>query len=97
MSNANPYQARLAKALRHKPDDLDATRRRCWGILCLAYDEVGVAEDAEARRNAILAYAQVAGAYVKLWEAGEYEARLSALEENVHALIASPQTGTPGH
>jgi hypothetical protein len=80
MANRNPYQARLAKALRNKPGDLDSTKRRTWGILCLAYDEVATAEDGDQRRKAMLAYAQIASVYLKLYEVAELEPRLQALE-----------------
>jgi hypothetical protein len=85
MANRNPYQARLAKALRNKPGDLETTKRRTWGILCLAYDEVAVAENADQRRKAMLAYAQLAGIYVKLYEVAELEPRLQALEAALQA------------
>jgi hypothetical protein len=80
VANRNPHQARLAKALRQKPGDLDATKRRTWGLLCLAYDEVGAAENADQRRKAMLAYAQLAGIYLKLYEVAELEPRLQVLE-----------------
>ena len=81
MANPNPYKARLARALKRKPGDIDATRRRTWAVLCLAYDEVGLAPDADRRRNAILAYSQVATLYAKTCEAAELEARIQALED----------------
>jgi hypothetical protein len=80
VANRNPYKARLSKALRNAPGDLDSTKRRTWGILCLAYDEVASAGDADQRRKAMLAYAQLAGIYVKLYEVAELEPRLQALE-----------------
>jgi hypothetical protein len=80
MANRNPYQARLAKALRNQPGDLESTKRRTWGMLCLAYDEVATAEDTDQRRKAMLAYAQLASVYVKLYEVAELEPRLQALE-----------------
>jgi hypothetical protein len=89
MANPNPYKARLAKALHMKPGDLDATKRRTWGLLCLAYDEVGTAENAEQRRKAMLAYAQLAGAYLKLYEIGEIEPRLRAIERALEQSRAS--------
>jgi hypothetical protein len=80
VANRNPYQARLAKALRQKPGDLERTKRRTWGILCLSYDEVAAAEDVDQRRKAMLAYTQIASVYVKLYEISELEPRLQALE-----------------
>jgi hypothetical protein len=85
VSNPNPYQARLAKALRHKPGDLESTKRRTWGVLCLAYDEVAAAADGDQRRKAMLAFTQIAGVYVKLYEIAELEPRLAALESAMQA------------
>jgi hypothetical protein len=85
VANRNPYKARLAKALRHMPGDLESTKRRTWGILCLAYDEVATAGDTEQRRKAMLAYAQLAGVYLKLYEVAELEPRLQALEAAMQA------------
>jgi hypothetical protein len=80
VANRNPCKARLSKALRNAPGDLDSTRRRTRGILCLAYDEVAGAGDADQRRKAMLAYAQLAGVYLKLYEVAELKPRLQALE-----------------
>jgi hypothetical protein len=46
----------------------------------LAYDEVAGAGDADQRRKAMLAYAQLAGVYLKLYEVAELKPRLQALE-----------------
>jgi hypothetical protein len=81
MANLNPYQARLERARRRKPGDLEETRRRVWGMLCLAYDDVGEALDPEQRRKGMLAFAQLATVYVKTYESSEIEPRLKALEE----------------
>jgi hypothetical protein len=83
MANRNPYKARLAKALRNAPGDLDAVKHRTWGVLCLAYDEIGTAENGDQRRKAMLAYAQIAGVYLKLYEVAELEPRLRALEASM--------------
>jgi hypothetical protein len=80
VANRNPYKARLAKALRNVPGDLVAVKRRTFGVLCLAYDEIATAEDTDQRRKAMLAYAQLAGVYLKLYEVAELEPRLQALE-----------------
>jgi hypothetical protein len=80
VSNPNPYQARLAKALRNKPGDLESTKRRTFGVLCLAYDEIATAEDTDQRRKAMLAYTQIASVYVKLYEISELEPILQAVE-----------------
>jgi hypothetical protein len=83
MANPNPYQARSAKALQDKPGDLQETRQRIWGVLCVAYDDVGMAEDPDDRRRAMLAFVQVAGVYSRLYEAAEILPRLEALEAAV--------------
>ena len=80
MANRNPYKARLSKALRNAPGDLDAVKRGTFGVLCLSYDEIATAEDADQRRKAMLAYAQLVSVYLKLYEVAELEPRLQALE-----------------
>jgi hypothetical protein len=80
VANRNPYKARLAKALRNVPGDLDAVKRRTFGVLCLAYDEIATAEDTDQRRKAMLAYTQIASVYVKLYEISELEPLLQAVE-----------------
>jgi hypothetical protein len=81
--NPNPYQARLAKALRSKPGDLKALMKRDWAVLCIAYEDVGAADDVEQRRKAILAYSQASGNYRQSWQAYELEARVQALEASM--------------
>ena len=66
MANRNPWQARLARALRCQPGSIDDIKRRTWGMLCLAYEEVGACEDVDQRRKAMLAYSQLAASYLKL-------------------------------
>jgi hypothetical protein len=46
----------------------------------LAYDEVSGAGDADQRRKAMLAYAQLGGVYLKLYEVVEWEPRFQAIE-----------------
>jgi hypothetical protein len=94
VSNQNPWQARLARALKRQPGDIDAIRRRTWAALCLAFDEIADAADADQRRKALLCYSQLAGTYVRLWELAELEPRLRALEAAVaqrraHAWVSS--------
>jgi hypothetical protein len=81
--NPNPYKARLAKALRQKPGDIDSMLRRTWGVLCLAYDEIAEAPDGEARRKGMTVYAQLAGVYAKLYELYTIEADMTQLEHMV--------------
>jgi hypothetical protein len=71
VANRNPYQARLAKALRNKPGDLESIKRRTWGVLCLAY-------------------AQLAGVYLRLYEVAELEPRLQALEAAIQTGMDRP-------
>jgi hypothetical protein len=78
--NPNPYKARLAKAEKHAPGDIEAFRRRTWALLCLAYEDCG-SEDLEQRRKGILAYSQIAAVYLRTWEVSELDARLLALEQ----------------
>jgi hypothetical protein len=83
VSNPNPWQARLALALKDKPGDLAQAQQRTWAVLCLTYERLGLVEDAEEQRKWVLAYVQIASAYAKLYEASELEARLAALEAAV--------------
>jgi len=83
VSNPNPYKARLSKALRRKPGAIDDILRRTWGVLCLAYDEIALAEDGESRRKRMLAFGQLASAYSKLYELHVVEVELAQLEETM--------------
>jgi hypothetical protein len=86
MANPDPHQARLAKAAksartRPEPGDLSDLRRCLW----LAVDKCSRAiHDAEELddecRKTIFALTQVSGVYIRLIEAVDLEARLSALE-----------------
>jgi hypothetical protein len=80
MANPNPYQARLARALKRPAGDIEEVHRRAWALLCLAYDEVGTADDAEARRKAMLAFVQLSTVYLRIHEQCEILPRLAALE-----------------
>jgi len=91
MPNPNPYQARLARAQKRRPGDIDAVRRRTWGVLCLAYSEIADAADADERRKAILAYGQIATLYARVLEASEIEARICALEQAMAERQDRPQ------
>jgi hypothetical protein len=79
VSNPNPYKARLARAAKRAPGDIDAFRRHTWALLCQAFDDCAQ-EDSELRRKAILAYSQIGGLYLRTWEVSEIEARILALE-----------------
>jgi hypothetical protein len=79
MANPNPWQARLARAERRKPGSLEDMKRRTWGLLCLAYDDVGD-PDPDRRRKALGAYAALGALYLRLAEQTEILPRLEALE-----------------
>ncbi len=80
MPNPNPWKARLARAEKQAPGDIEAFRRRTWALLCLAYEDCG-REDPEQRRKGILAYSQIGALYLRTWEISEVQARLLALEQ----------------
>jgi len=78
--NPNPYKARLARAAKRAPGDIDAFRRRTWALLCQAFEDCAQ-EDPELRRKAMLAYSQIGALYLRSWELSEIEARILALEQ----------------
>ena len=80
MGNRNPYQARLASAMRRKPLNLHQVKQRTSAVLIEAYLAIGEGPDEDSRRKAMLCYSQIAMAYAKLWEVTEIETRLAALE-----------------
>jgi hypothetical protein len=82
MANRNPWKARLAKAAKQPPGDIDAFRRLTWALLRLAFDDCAV-EDLDQRRKALLAFGQLAGVYRQLLETselGELESQVQELE-----------------
>ena len=91
MPNPSPLAARLAKRRRHRPGDLQALLRAVWGAV--RDGEIALAEAATGpeRTSAIHAMAAIAGAYAKLLQVGEYEARLARLEQ----LMEIPAHGAP--
>jgi hypothetical protein len=84
MPNPNPWKARLAKAAKQTPSDIEAFRRRTWGLLCLAYDDCGVT-DPDLHRKSLLAYSRLASVYAKLLELSHLDQRIKALEEHTRA------------
>ena len=86
MANQNPWQARLAKALKDKPGDLAQARQRTWAVLCLTYERIGQAEDSDEQRKWVLAYVQVAASYARLYEGDELESRLATVEATLKRL-----------
>ncbi len=86
MANRNPWQARLAKALKAKPLTLDDVLRLDGYVLGLAFVNVVRARDPELQRVHILAYCTISGKLAKQIEAMqalEFDARLSALEASI--------------
>ena len=79
MPNKNPWQARLARAMKRPAGDIEQVQRRAWGLLCLAYDDCA-SDDPEQRRKGLLAFAQLANVYLKVNEQSEVLPRLAALE-----------------
>ena len=77
--NADPTKARLAKKRKHKPGNLQAVASKLWAALEAAEELLGE-EDPYLRLKAVHAVSQVAGSYAKVYEVGELEARLQALE-----------------
>ena len=81
--NTNPYQARIARterkqnALQPARDAMDEALTACRE--CLQND------DPAMRLRAAHAISQLAGAYVKLYEAIEMESRLAAIESQLDA------------
>jgi hypothetical protein len=67
---------------KHSSAGRSAPTSSAYAVLQLAYEGVAV-EDAEQRRKNILAYFQGLGAFTRLQEAVELEARVSALEMRV--------------
>jgi hypothetical protein len=86
MPNPNPYQARLARALKAPPGELEDTRQRTWGVLCLAYDRLGQSQDSEGQRRWAMVFMQIAGVYTKLLDATLIQDRLTAVEQRLHVV-----------
>ncbi len=79
MANPNPWKARLARAMKRPAGSIDELQRRGWALLCLAYDDCA-SDDLEQRRKGLLAFAQLAGVYLRISEQAEILPRLTALE-----------------
>jgi hypothetical protein len=80
MANRNPWQARLAKALKRKPFTIDEVLRLDSAVLAIAFVNVVSAPTPEAQRLHLLAYCAISGKLAKQLEVGELEARIAALE-----------------
>ena len=102
MPNPNPYKARQAKrpvppkvALTtggHAYGTLEEVLAIVWGALKEAEGVLTRApfSDNELKLKSVHAVSQCAGQYAKLLEASELEARLSALEAKMPAVLALP-------
>jgi hypothetical protein len=83
MPNPNPHRARLARKSARKPGDLRGLQRKLWGAILHCEDVLEAADTPELRLRAIHAMSQATGAYVRVLEVGELEARLTALEKRM--------------
>ena len=77
--NADPTKARQAKKRKRKPGNLQAVAAKLWAALEAA-EELLAEDDPHLRLKAVHAVSQVAVSYTKVYEVGELEARLQALE-----------------
>ena len=79
MANPSPHEARQAKKRKRKPGNLQAVAGKLWAALEAAEELLGE-DDPHLRLKAVHAVSQVAGNYAKVYEVGELEARIQALE-----------------
>lgn len=77
--NADPHPARMGRKKRSKPGDLKAAGAKVWRALETA-EALLESEDSAERLKACHAVFQGAAAYARVYEVGELEARLEALE-----------------
>ena len=88
MPNPSPHKARQAKKRRRTPGDLATLLQVLWGARLKAEAVLDAAgTDSELTLKAVHAVSQCAGQYSKFLEVGELEARLAALETQVHASV----------
>jgi hypothetical protein len=83
MANKNPWQGRLAKALKAKPLSLDDKLRLDSYVLGLAFANVLRARDPEEQRKQILCYSQISGMTlhtIQTLKALEFDGRIGQLE-----------------
>jgi|GEM_PF-2601587 len=76
---ARPHVARLAKRKKNKPGNMHDLGEKLWAALQTAEDLLRE-DDPALKLKAIHALSQVAGTYARVYEVGELEARLAALE-----------------
>lgn len=70
----------MARRQRRKPGDMQALAAKLWGALEAAERLLEHADPAIQLR-AVHAISQAAGSYARVYEVGELEARLNALEQ----------------
>ena len=78
--NADPTKARLAKKAKEKPPNIQAAAQIVWQALETAREALSH-PTVEMRLKAAHCVFQGAAAFSKLFEVGELEARLTALEK----------------
>jgi hypothetical protein len=81
VANPNPWPARLAKRRAHKPGTMSDVLKVLWTAIKDAEYLLYSAEDPEFRLRCVHALSQAAGQYAKLIEVGEFEARLTVVED----------------
>lgn len=79
MANPNPFKARQARKQVRKAGTLRDVAGMLWEALEAARDLL-TDEDTGTRLKAIHALSQTASSYARVYEVGELEARLEALE-----------------
>mgnify|MGYP001105632515 CR=1 FL=1 len=78
MTTTKPTRSR-----RRKPGDLATLRRVLWTGVLSAEELLG-SENPELKLRAVHAIAQVSASYAKLCESSDLEARIVALEQELH-------------
>jgi len=81
MPNPNPFEARLGRKRRRKVGDLKALQRKLWGAICDTEELRADAPTVEVRLKTIHALSQAAMVFIKVYQVGELEQRLAALEQ----------------
>lgn len=80
MANPNPSKARAAKRQKAKAGNLRDVTGLLWDALLTARDLLDD-EDSGTRLKAVHALSQTASSYARVYEVGELEARIEALEQ----------------
>lgn len=90
--DTRPHLARLAKRRRKKTGDLADMRSALWRAVEIAEGamlDAAENEDGPAALKAVHALTQASGAYARLVEVGEMEARLAEVEAALEARAAA--------